>query len=144
MAIDESVYTGQRANLLSQYTSDAAMNAYRKYLAQLQGSRQIQALKEKPFGAAKEVPRLTSSYARRGLKGRGIKSGIYSRALSDYGKAYTEALGRAQTDYEQQLRGFDLTEKGLESAYQRGLQDVEIQKARDIAADALAVLQATQ
>lgn len=144
MAYDESIYTGQRANLLSQYTSDAAMNAYRRYLAELQGSRQIQALKERPFGAAKEVPRLTSSYARRGLKGKGIKSGIYSRAMSDYGKAFTEALGRAQTDYEQQLRGFDLTAAGLKSAYERGLQDVETQKARDIAADALKVLEVTQ
>lgn len=139
MAYDESYYDRLRANALSSYTQNAAMNAYRKYLAETTGQRPILELQEAAFGARKEVPRLTASYGRRGLQGSGVKSGVYSKALSDYGTQRARQLGYAQQDLAQSLRGYDLADTGYQSEYQRSLSDIEAQKTRDIAADAAAL-----
>ena len=139
MAYDESYYERQRANALSAYSQNAAMNAYRRYLAETTGQRPILELEEAAFGARKEVPRLTASYGRRGLQGQGVKSGVYAKALSDYGTQRARRLGYAKQDLAESLRGYDLAGTGYLSEYQRSLADIETQKARDIAADAAAL-----
>jgi len=141
MAYDESIYESQRRNALAAYSQNAAMNAYRRYLAETTGQRPILELKEAAFGARKEVPRLTASYGRRGLQGQGVKSGVYAKALSDYGTQRARQLGYAQEDLANALRGYDLTGTGYQSQYQNQLTDIESQKARDIAADAAALLE---
>jgi len=86
------------------------------------------------------VPKLTSSYARRGLQGKGMRSGIYNEALSSYAKNRARQLGYAREDMQGTLRGYDLAKTGYESALATGMQDLEAQKARQIAADAQALL----
>ena len=138
-AYDQAEYEAQRRNALASYTQNAAMNAYRRYLAETRGQRPILELQEAAFGAKKEVPRLTASFGRRGLQGSGVKSGVYSRALSDYGTQRARQLGYAQEDLAGSLRGYDLTGTQYQSQYEDTLADIERKKARDIAADAAAL-----
>ena len=146
MAYDPSLFEQQRRNLLGNFAQQSALNAYQRYLAETRGQRPILNLEEAAFsrtptGGLGEVPKLTSSYARRGLTGKGMKSGIYNEALSSYAKNRARQLGYAQEDLQGTLRGYDLTKTGLESDLSTGMQDLEASKARQIAADAQALLQ---
>jgi len=145
MAYDPSIFEQQRRNLLGNFAQQAAINAYQRYLAETRGQRPILSLEEAAFsrtptGGLGEVPKLTSSYARRGLTGKGMRSGIYNEALSSYAKNRARQLGYAQEDLQGTLRGYDLSKSNLESNLATGMQDLEASKARQIAADAQALL----
>jgi hypothetical protein len=146
MAYDLSLFEQQRRNLQQSYAQNAALNAYRKYLAETAGQRPITQLEEAAFGFGVgegylgQVPKITSSYARRGLQGQGVKSGIYNRALSQYASDRARNLGYAKQDLANQMRGFELGETQALQSYQQGLADIESNKARQIAADAQALL----
>lgn len=146
MAYDPSLFEQQRRNLLGNFAQQAALNAYQRYLAETRGQRPILSLEEAAFsrtptGGLGEVPKLTSSYARRGLTGKGMKSGIYNEALSSYAKNRARQLGYAREDQAGALRGYDIQKTGYESDLSTGMQDLEANKARQIAADAQALLQ---
>lgn len=146
MAFDPSFFEQQRRNLFNQYGQQAALNAYQRYLAETRGQRPITQLEESAFGTTPtgglgEVPKLTSSYARRGLQGQNVRSGIYDQALQSYAKNRAKNIGYAKEDLAGTKRGYDLADtQGLEN-YQQGIADVETNKARQIAADAQALLQ---
>lgn len=139
MAYDQATYEALRRQALASYSQRSAMNAYNRYLAETRGQRPILQLEEAAFGARKEVPRLTSSYGKRGLQGQGVKSGVYSKALSDYAVNRARQLGYAREDLAGTLRGYDLTGAGYQSEYEDTLADIERRKAADIAADAAAL-----
>jgi hypothetical protein len=146
MAYDPSLFEQQRRNLLGNFAQQAAINAYQRYLAETRGQRPILNLEEAAFsrtptGGLGEVPKLTSSYARRGLQGKGMRSGIYNEALSSYAKNRARQLGYAREDQAGALRGIDISKTNLESDLATGMQDLEASKARQIAADAQALLQ---
>jgi hypothetical protein len=146
MAYDPSLFEQQRRNLLGNFAQQSALNAYQRYLAETRGQRPILNLEEAAFsrtptGGLGEVPKLTSSYARRGLQGKGMRSGIYNEALSSYAKNRARQLGYAREDQAGALRGYDVQKTGYESQLNQGMQDVESDKARQIAADAQALLQ---
>jgi hypothetical protein len=145
MAYDPSLFEQQRRNLLGNFAQQSALNAYQRYLAETRGQRPILSLEEAAFsrtptGGLGEVPKLTSSYARRGLQGKGMRSGIYNEALSSYAKNRARQLGYAREDQAGALRGFDVQKTGYESDLATGMQDLEANKARQIAADAAALL----
>jgi hypothetical protein len=145
MAYDPSLFEQQRRNLLGNFAQQSALNAYQRYLAETRGQRPILNLEEAAFsrtptGGLGEVPKLTSSYARRGLTGKGMRSGIYNEALSSYAKNRARQLGYAREDQAGALRGYDLQKTGYESDLSTGMQDLEANKARQIAADAQALL----
>jgi len=145
MAFDPAIFEAARRNLLANFSQQAAMNAYQRYLAQTRAMRPIEAAQQRAFGPTAsggmgEVPRLTSSYARRGLYGQGVRSGLYGQALNEYSRQRARDLGYAQQDLEQMLRGYDLRQTGMQSEYERGLADLERDKARQIREDAQALL----
>lgn len=145
MAFDPSIYEAARRNLLAQYSQQAAMNAYRQYLARTQAQRGIEDYARRAFGPTAtgglgEVPRLTSSYARRGLYGQGVRSGAYERALNEYARRRAQTMGQAREDLATSMRGYELAETGARSEYETGLADLERQKARQIAEDAQSLL----
>jgi hypothetical protein len=146
MAYDPSLFEQQRRNLLGNFAQQAALNAYQRYLAETRGQRPILSLEEAAFsrtptGGLGEVPKLTASYAKRGLQGKGMRSGIYNEALSSYAKNRARQLGYAREDQAGALRGYDIQKTGYESDLSTGMQDLEANKARQIAADAQALLQ---
>jgi hypothetical protein len=69
-----------------------------------------------------------------------MRSGIYNEALSSYAKNRARQLGYAREDQAGALRGYDVQRTGYESQLQQGMQDLESNKARQIAADAQALL----
>jgi len=145
MAFDPSIYEAARRNLLAAFSQQAAMNAYRQYLARTSAQRQIEDYTRQAFGPTAtgglgEVPRLTSSYARRGLTGQGVRSGAYNQALNEYARRRAQTMGRAQEDLASSMRGFELAESGYRSDYERGLADLEREKARQISEDAQSLL----
>jgi hypothetical protein len=146
MAYDPTYFEQQRRNLFDQYAQQAALNTYQRYLAETRGQRPITQLEESAFGTTPtgglgQVPKLTSSYARRGLQGQNVRSGIYDQALQSYAKNRAKDIGYAKEDLAGTSRGYDLAAtQGLEN-YQQGIADVETNKARQIAADAQALLQ---
>lgn len=146
MAFDPSVYEQLRRELLANYSQQASLNAYQQFLANQKNTRAFDNLSRQAFGTTPtgglgQVPKLTSSYAQRGLKGQGVQSGLYNRALSQYGQERARQLGYAQQDIDTANRGFDLNQTNLESNLRLGEQDIEARKARQIADDARALLQ---
>jgi hypothetical protein len=140
MVFDPALYERQRRNLQQNLAQQSAFNAYERYLADTRAQRGIQDIEESAFGIRREVPRLTSAYGQRGLTGQGVKSGVYNRALNEYGQQRTRELSRAQQDLASALRGYDLRQAGFQSGYETGLADLEAEKARQIAADAAALI----
>ena len=145
MAIDPAIYEAARRNLLTNYAQQAALNAYQRYLAETRGQRALTQLEEAAFGFTPtgqmgEVPSLTRSYARRGLTGMGTRSGIYNRALQEYGRQRSRQLGYGREDIAQQLRGFDLAAAQAQEQLQTGMTNLEMDKARQISQDAQTLL----
>ena len=141
MAFDPSIYEQQRRNLQTTFAQQQALNTYRRYLAETAGQRPITQIEEAAFGAQKQVPRLTANYGKRGLYGMGVRSGAYNKALGDYASERARQLGYARTDLANQQRGYDLAETQGQESYQNALKDLEANKARQIAADAAALLE---
>lgn len=145
MAYSPEIYEAARRNLLANYSQQAAMNAYQRYLSESRAQRPILQLQEAAFGPTStgglgEVPRLTSSYARRGLYGRGVRSGAYGQALNEYARQRARNLGYAQEDLANAMRGYDIQGTGYQSEYERGLADLERTKAQQISEDAKSLL----
>ena len=145
MAIDPSIYEAARRSLLDQFAQQAALNAYQRYLSETRAQRPILALEEAAFGRTAtgrlgEVPRLTSSYGRRGLQGMGVQSGAYKQALQNYATQRARQLGYAREDLASSMRGFDLAGRQAQQQLETGLADLERSKARQISDDAAALL----
>jgi len=145
MAFDPAIYEAARRSLFDQYAQEAALNAYQRYLAETRGQRPILQLEEAAFGRTAggglgQVPKLTSSYARRGLQTQGVRSGIYKQALENYAKQRERQLGYAREDLSSALRGYDLGSAQAQERFESGLSDVERSKSRQIAEDAAALL----
>jgi hypothetical protein len=141
MAFDPSIYEQQRRGLQTSLGQQQALNTYRRYLAETAGQRPITQIQEAAFGIQKQVPRLTANYGQRGLQGMGVRSGVFKKALGDYASERTKQLGYAQSDLANQLRGYDLAATQGQESYQESLKDIESNKARQIAADAAALLE---
>jgi len=145
LAYEPALYEQQRRNLLSAFAQQNAMNAYQRYLGMTQGQRPITQMQEQAFsftptGGLGQVPKLTSSFAQRGLQGQGVKSGAYKTALSSYASNRARNLGYAEQDLASAGRGYDLIGTGNQATLEGGLADIESDKARQIAADARALL----
>lgn len=145
MAFDPSIYEAARRSLFDQYAQQAAITAYQRYLAETRGQRPIQQMEEAAFsrtasGGLGQVPKLTSSYGRRGLQGMNVRSGVYNQALQNYAKQRERGLGFAREDLASSLRGYDLGATQAQQGFESGLADLERSKARQISEDAQALL----
>ena len=145
MAFSPEIYEAARRSLFDQYAQQAAINAYQRYLAETRGQRPIQEMQEAAFGRTASgglghVPKLTSSYARRGLQGMNVRSGVYKQALQNYAKQRERGLGYAREDLAGALRGYDLGATQAQQGFESGLADLERSKARQISEDAQALL----
>jgi hypothetical protein len=145
MAFDPTIYEAARRSLFDQYAQQAALNAYQRYLAETRAQRPILQLEEAAFGRTAggglgQVPKLTSSYARRGLQGMNVRSGVYNQALQNYAKQRARQLGYAREDLAGTTRGYDLGATQAQQSFESGLADLERSKARQISEDAQALL----
>lgn len=130
MAIDVSGFERQRRSYGDQYASQAAINALGRFNAQQRGDRNAFDYTQ---SYQRQAPTFTSSYARRGLTGGGVQSGVYQNALKNYVGDYTTGLNRMYADTQNELNQYDLNAANLQAERDRAFADIEVDKAKEIA-----------
>lgn len=137
MAYDPSVFEARRRGLMQNYAAEGAMNAYQQFISQQRGQRGVADLTRQYEQAA---PRLVAQQTQRGLGGPNVRSGLMARALRDFAQQRI----RQQSDLERQLQegamSYDLAERRRQELYQQALQDLESDKAKEIAQSAQSIL----
>lgn len=130
MAYDPSLYEARRRGYTENYAATAAANQFARTLSQQRGARQRQtALRQ--FEQAQ--PRLVRGYSQRNLVSPSVRSGLFSRAMQEFGQERARGLSEMEQQQQQELRGFDLEDARLLQDYRRMLGDLEADKAREIA-----------
>lgn len=137
MAYDPSLFEAERRGLAQQFEAQSAMNEYARFLAQQRGTRQLGEFQE---GVRKQVPRFGRVYGRRGLYGQGINSGLFNRAVGEFGAQAATQQQQLQQQLAEQQREFELTGANYLANYQAALADLEARKAREIGATAAGLL----
>jgi len=130
MAVDESIYEGQRRAVNYKYSQNAASNALGRFVSQQRSDRGI-ADYQRDFG--RQTPKFSAGYGKRGLTGGGVSSGVYSNAMRNYVGDYQQNLNRQYADKATDANQYDLNTANYEAERQQALADIETNKARDIA-----------
>ena len=130
MALDTSIYEAQRRGINQDYSTKAATNAYSRFLSQQRGDR---AIADYSRDFKRQMPGVTAAYAKRGLTGGGVQSGVYGNAMKNYVGDYQQNLSRQYADQATEGRQYDLTAAQLTAARDRALADMETDKAKEIA-----------
>lgn len=130
MAYDASRYESRRRGYTEGYSATAAANQYSRTLAQQRGSRARQ-------GALRQyeeaTPRLVRGYSQRNLVSPNVRSGIFNRAMQDFGSERARNMSDFDMGQSEQMRGFDLEDSRLLQQYRAQLGDLEQDKAKEIA-----------
>lgn len=130
MAYDPSLYEARRRGYTENYAASAAANQYARMLSQQRGARQRQTALRQYEQAA---PQLVRGYSQRNLVSPSVRSGLFSRAMQEFGSERARNLSELEQQQQQELRGFDLEDARLLQDYRRMLGDLEAEKAREIA-----------
>ena len=129
MAYDPSAFERRRRATGSAFTAQSAMNEYARMLAQTRGSRNLGDFER---SVTQAIPQFGRTYGKRGLYGRGVKSGLFNRALGEFGAQTARQRGRLQEDITQEQRGFDLRGEQYLSDYDRLMADIREEQANAI------------
>jgi hypothetical protein len=130
MPIDESIYETQRRAANYGYSQQAATNALGRFVSQQRGNRQIADYTQ---NFQRQAPSYTASYARRGLAGSGVQSGVYGNAMRNYVGDYNQNLNRMYADQSTEANQYDLNLANFGAQRDIALADIETNKQRDIA-----------
>lgn len=120
----------QRSDISYRYNTDAAANAYGRFLSQQRGERQLGDM-SRAFG--RETPRYTASFGQRGLSGGGINSGAMHHSMRNYIGDYGRDYGRTQQAMTQELQQFDKQQADLDAWRQKSLADIQRAQAQETA-----------
>lgn len=126
-------YESQRRGIENKYTTDAASNAYGRFLSQQRGQRGLSDMTDQ-FN--RNYTPYRSTFAQRGLAGGDVSSGIQRGAMQRYVGDYYQNYGRAQQDLTQNLQQYDLSQSQLDSWRQNELANLQLQQAQEIASAA--------
>jgi hypothetical protein len=130
MAYDPSLYEARRRGYTENYAATAAANQFARTLSQQRGARQRQtALRQ--YEAAQ--PQLVRAYSGRNLVSPSVRSGLFSRAMQEFGSERARGLSEMEQQQMNELRQMDLEDARLLQDYRRMLGDLEAEKAREIA-----------
>jgi len=130
MAYDASQYESRRRGYTEGYAATAAANQYSRTLSQQRGTRARQnALRQYEQAA----PRLVRGYSQRNLVSPNVRSGIFNRAMQDFGSERVRGMSDFDMGQSEQMRGYDLEDARLLQQYRAQLGDLEQDKAREIA-----------
>ena len=130
MAYNPADYEARRRGYTQQYAATGAMNSYANFLSQQRGTREKTNMMNE---YNKAQPQITSAYARRGLQGPNVQSGIFARGLQDFAKQRAQALQQFDQGQLETQRGYDLGEAQRGEAFRNQLADMESEKAQTIA-----------
>lgn len=130
MAYNPADYEARRRGYTQQYAATGAMNAYANFLSQQRGTRDRTNMMDQ---YDKAQPQIAAGYARRGLQGPNVKSGIFARGLQDFAKQRAQGLQQFDQGQQESNRAYDLTEAQRLEAFRNQLADMESEKAQTIA-----------
>ena len=130
MAYNPADYEARRRGYTQQYAATGAMNAYANFLSQQRGTRDRTNMMQQ---YDKAQPQITAGYARRGLQGPNVKSGIFARGLQDFAKQRAQGLQQFDQGQQESNRSYDLSEAQRLEAFRNQLADMESEKAQTIA-----------
>lgn len=137
MAYDPAAFERRRRATGAGFTAQSSMNEYARMLAQTRGSRSLGDFER---NVTQAIPQFGRTYGKRGLYGQGIKSGIFNRALGEFGANAARSRGRLQEDIAQEQRGFDLRGEQYLSDYDRLMKDIAEEEASAIAQTSASLL----
>ena len=130
MAFNPADYEARRRDYTQQYAATGAMNAYSNFLSQQRGTRDKTNMMDQ---YNKAQPQIAAGYARRGLQGPNVRSGIFARGLQDFAKQRAQGLQQFDQGQTEQQRMYDLSEAQRGQAFGNQLADMESEKAQTIA-----------
>jgi len=130
MAYDPSLYEARRRGYTENYAATAAANQFARSLSQQRGARQRQTALRQYEQAA---PQLVRGYSQRNLVSPSVRSGLFSRAMQEFGQERARGLSEMEQQQMNELRQMDLEDARLLQDYRRMLGDLEAEKAREIA-----------
>jgi hypothetical protein len=130
MAYDPSLYEARRRGYTENYAATAAANQFARTLSQQRGARQRQTALRQYEQAA---PQLVRGYSQRNLVSPSVRSGLFSRAMQEFGSERARGLSEMEQQQMNELRQMDLEDARLLQDYRRMLGDLEAEKAREIA-----------
>tara|TARA_R110000868_G_C10417561_1_gene722990 strand:- start:84 stop:521 length:438 start_codon:yes stop_codon:yes gene_type:complete len=123
-------YEARRRTATQSFGATGAMNAYANFLSQQRGTRERTNMMDQ---YDKAQPQITAGYARRGLQGPNVQSGIFARGLQDFAKQRARGLQEFDQGQLESQRGYDLGEAQRLEAFRNQLADMESEKAQTIA-----------
>lgn len=135
---DLSPILRQQRDAAFNYGTQTADNAYQKGFFTQRSQRDMDAF-TKGFG--RNLPSFTAQQTRRGMGGGGIESGVMRNAMANYIGDYTNQLGQMQQDFNTGVNQFDQQQALYNDYYQQTMDDLELQKAFQIANTADGILQ---
>jgi len=130
MAYNPADYEARRRGYTQQYAATGAMNAYAQFLSKQRGTRDRTSMTDQ---YNKAQPQITAGYARRGLQGPNVQSGIFARGLQDFAKQRAQGLQQFDQGQLEGQRGYDLGEAQRLEGFKNQLADMESEKAQTIA-----------
>jgi hypothetical protein len=130
MATDYGGYERQVGDVNYRYGTEASTNAYSRFLSQQRGERNLGDMSQQ-FG--RSYPGYKSQFAQRGLGQPGVRSGSMQQSMNRYVGDYAQQYQRAQQDQTLEGQQYDMQQRNLDQWRQQALQDIETQKANDIA-----------
>lgn len=137
MAYNPAEFERRRRATGSAFTAQSAMNEYARMLAQTRGSRNLGDFER---SVTQAIPQFGRTYGKRGLYGQGVKSGLFSRALGEFGAESSRQQSQLEQDIAQQQRQYELQGAGYQAQYEGALADLEGEKARLIGDTATGLL----
>ncbi len=130
MAYDYGGYERQKGDINYKYTTDAANNAYGRFISQQRGQRNL-GDKERSF--KRNWAPYKAEFSQRGLQGPGISSGVAQKSMQNYMGDYGRDYLRTQQDLTQNLQQYDQNQSNLDAWRSNALVDLESDKSNQIA-----------
>lgn len=114
----------------STYGAKTAQNAYAQFLSQQRGSRKKFDIQQQ---YEKQAPKVVSGFARRGLAGPGVRSGVYQRGLQDFATQNYNDLNDLQTQMNEEAQKAQLDDRQARAEYDQQIAQLEMEKQNAIA-----------
>ncbi len=127
---DYGGYTRQKADVEYKYGNDATQNAYGRFLGQQRFNRD-RGDDKRSFG--RQYSPYKAQFGQRGISGGGINSGVMNQKMGEFVGDYSRGQQRAYQDQTLANQSYDMQQAQSDQWRQQALQDIETQKANDIA-----------
>lgn len=127
---DYTGYNQRKRAATGSYGAKAAQNAYAQFLSQQRGARKKFDIQQ---DYEKKAPRVVSSFAKRGLAGPGVTSGVYERGLQEFGQQNLKDLSDLANSQDEEMNQLRLQDAQNRADYDMEIAQLEAEKQASIA-----------